>query len=177
MRSVSGQTPLSRWLRREMPRRGYPLEGHRAGGITRLATETGISQATMSRMINGLGEPSVDSLRKIGQVFGYTLREMMVFAGLAESEEMGESVVRASRVALEESDDRLHFEVTVDPEVSMEQAIASLGELTSNERILVANLRAMEYDAAAVAGAVLLLRGHAERRGGQQDTEGTRKQA
>src|SRR5437879_7687229 len=82
--TVSGQTSLSRWLRQEMPRRGYPLEGHRAGGITRLAADTGISQATMSRMLNSQGEPSVDSLRKIGSLWGYTLQEMMVFAGLAE---------------------------------------------------------------------------------------------
>ena len=66
-----------------MPRRGYPLEGHRAGGITRLATDTGISQVTMSRMVNGQGDPSVDSLRKIGKLWGYTLQQMMVFAGLA----------------------------------------------------------------------------------------------
>jgi hypothetical protein len=89
-----------------------------------------------------------------------------------------EPATRASPVALKESDDtRLRIEVSVDPEVNMEQAVASLGELTSNERILVANLQAMEYPPAAVAGAVLLLRGHAARRGGQQDTEGTRKQA
>lgn len=79
-----------------MPRRGYPLDGRRAGGITRLAADTGISQATMSRMVNGQGEPSVESLRKIGQVFGYSLSEMMVHAGLVEPGQVQEPAVKAA---------------------------------------------------------------------------------
>lgn len=85
---MSSETALSQWLRAEMPRRGYPLGGPRAGGITRLAEDAGIPQASMSRLVNSGGEPSIDNLRKIGQVLGYTLAEMMVFAGIADPDEM-----------------------------------------------------------------------------------------
>lgn len=85
---MSTGTALSRWLRAEMPRRGYPIEGPRAGGISRLAQDAGISQANMSRLVNGAGEPNIDTLRKIGEVFKVPLGEMMVHAGLAERGEI-----------------------------------------------------------------------------------------
>lgn len=85
---MSTGTALSRWLRSEMPRRGYPTEGPRAGGISRLAQKAGISQANMSRLVNGAGEPSIDTLRKIGEVFGVSLGEMMIHAGLAKPGEI-----------------------------------------------------------------------------------------
>jgi transcriptional regulator with XRE-family HTH domain len=78
------ETPLASWLRTEMPRRGYPIEGTRAGGIARLADEADISRASMSRIVNGLAEPSIDNLRKIGKVLGYSFGEMLVHAGIAE---------------------------------------------------------------------------------------------
>ena len=177
--TVSGQTSLSRWLHREMPRHGYPLEGHRAGGITRLAADTGISQATMSRMVNGLSEPSVDSLRKIGNLWGYTLQEMMVFAGLAESDSRQpaahvsqvqvETPEPTPGVRVERYDERhLRADVIVDTDLTMDEAIDSLGDLSPNERATVAMLRGMEYEPAEVAGAILLLRGLDVRRAKQQ---------
>lgn len=78
------ETPLASWLRTEMPRRGYPIEGTRAGGIARLADEAEISRASMSRIVNGLAEPSIDNLRKIGKVLGYSFGEMLIHAGIAE---------------------------------------------------------------------------------------------
>jgi transcriptional regulator with XRE-family HTH domain len=177
--TVSGQTSLSRWLHREMPRRGYPLEGHRAGGITRLAADTGISQATMSRMVSGLTEPSVDSLRKIGAVWDYTLQEMMVFAGLSEADgshpvaHVSQVQVEAPEptpgVRVERYDERhLRADVIVDIDVTMDEAIKSLGDLSDNERATVAMLRGMEYEPAEVAGAILLLRGLDAKRASQR---------
>jgi transcriptional regulator with XRE-family HTH domain len=78
------ETPLASWLRTEMPRRGYPIDGPRAGGIARLADEAEISRASMSRIVNGLAEPSIDNLRKIGTVLGYSFGEMLIHAGIAE---------------------------------------------------------------------------------------------
>ncbi len=75
-----------------MERRGYPVGGPRSGGISRLATDTGISQATVSRLVNGQGEPSVDSLRKIGNLWGYSLGQMLVFAGVADPADVGMAV-------------------------------------------------------------------------------------
>lgn len=81
---MSTETVFSKWLREEMPRRGYPVGGPRAGGISRLAVDAGISQANMSRIANGQQQPSLDALRKIGKVFGYEIIRMMTFAGLAD---------------------------------------------------------------------------------------------
>jgi transcriptional regulator with XRE-family HTH domain len=159
-----------------MPRRGYPLEGHRAGGITRLAADTGISQATMSRMVNGQGEPSIDSLRKIGDLWGYTLQEMMVFAGFAEASdrppvahigqvEFATPEPRTQGVRIERYDERhLHADVVIDTDVTMDEAITSLGALSDNERATVYMLRGMEYAPAEVAGVVMMLRELAARR-------------
>ena len=82
------ETPLASWLRKEMPRRGFPIEGPRAGGIARLADEAEISRASMSRIAAGLAGASIDNLRKIGQVLGYTLGEMLIHAGIAEPEDL-----------------------------------------------------------------------------------------
>lgn len=81
-------TPLALWLRAEMPKRGYPLEGPRAGGITRLADAAGISRGSMSRIVSGQNDASIDALRKIGQVLGYSLGDMMIHAGLATPEDV-----------------------------------------------------------------------------------------
>lgn len=71
---MSTDSPLSQWLHEQMPRRGYPLGGPRAGGISRLAADAGIPQATMSRLVHGQAvEVSTDNLRKLGKVFGKTL--------------------------------------------------------------------------------------------------------
>lgn len=148
-----------------MPRRGYPLEGPRAGGMTRLAADAGISQATMSRLLSGRGEPSYDSLRKIGALWGYTLHQMMVFAGITEPDEQG---ARADQPASEPASTGVRveqrngghvtYEVTVESELTMDEAIASLGVLADYEELLVHNLRLMKFEPAQVAGAVLLLR-------------------
>jgi transcriptional regulator with XRE-family HTH domain len=81
---MSSETAISRWLQKEMPRRGYPVGGPRAGGISRLAEDAGIPQGSMSRIVNGRAEPGIDSLRKIGKVFGVPLNEMLIHAEMAD---------------------------------------------------------------------------------------------
>jgi len=171
--TVSGQTSLSRWLRQEMPRRGYPLEGHRAGGITRLATDTGISQATMSRMVNGQGEPSIDSLRKIGNLWGFGLQEMMIFAGLAEPSVPISHVSQVTLTApappgvqITELDaNHLQVGFTIDTDTTMDDVYERLGDLSPNERAMVANMEAIGgITPAEIGGAVLLLRHFKARR-------------
>jgi transcriptional regulator with XRE-family HTH domain len=169
-----------------MPRRGYPLEGHRAGGITRLAADTGISQATMSRMVNGLGEPSVDSLRKIGNLWSYTLQEMMVFAGFAEAGDhppvthLGQVQIKTPEpipgVRVEQVDEtHVQVSLTIDTGVSMEDAIkrveANGGPLTDNEQATVTTLRNMGHAPVEVAGLILMLRGLVKRRAEQSGPE------
>lgn len=82
------ETTFSRWLRVEMGARGYPVGEPRSGGISRLAEDAGVPQASLSRILNGHAEPSLDNLRKIGRVFGLSLPEMMINAGFMEIEEL-----------------------------------------------------------------------------------------
>lgn len=85
---MTSETAISRWLQKEMPHRGYPIGGPRSGGISRLAEDAGIPQASMSRIVNGRAEPSVDNLRKLGRVFGLSLNEMLVNAERARPDEL-----------------------------------------------------------------------------------------
>jgi transcriptional regulator with XRE-family HTH domain len=82
---------LSQWLRQEMPRRGYPLEGPRAGGLSRLADDAGISRSSLSRIVSGEAEPSMETLRALGRVFQLSLGAMMVHAGFAEPDDIGQA--------------------------------------------------------------------------------------
>jgi transcriptional regulator with XRE-family HTH domain len=87
LRAVPPPTALSTWLKTEMPRKGYPLAGPRAGGISRLADDAGISRAALSRIMSGQADPSIETLRALGDTLGYALIEMLEFAGLIEPEE------------------------------------------------------------------------------------------
>jgi transcriptional regulator with XRE-family HTH domain len=86
--AVTDQPAFTRWLRAEMARKGYPVGSPRAGGIARLAADTGIGQASISRLVNGQAVPSIDILRKLGDIFGRNLAEMMVAAGQADPQDL-----------------------------------------------------------------------------------------
>ncbi|MDP4500997.1 helix-turn-helix domain-containing protein [Nonomuraea turcica] len=72
------------WLREQMDRRGYSGRG----GSTRLARDAGINLSIVSRALNDEVVPALDALRGIGKALGYTLGEMMVFAGVATPDEL-----------------------------------------------------------------------------------------
>jgi transcriptional regulator with XRE-family HTH domain len=181
----------------------WPVDRFRAT-LDRILDETGLSQAGLSALVpmdqsqlsrwkSGSSRPKFESLTVLGEALrakypslGIGPNDLLESAGYAPPE----SVTRVGQVALhtpeaagpgvrvaQPDDSHVTYEVTVDTEVSMEEAVASLGELSKSESVLVWNLQAMEYPPAAVAGAVLLLRGHAARRQGQQDGGGTRKPA
>lgn len=107
------------WLRREMERRGYETEGPRAGGRTRLANETGISLSVVSRILIDNRIPEIKALRAIGAVFGYSLGEMLVHAGLAGTDELSTTVIVGPVTS---SSDEAPQTVAVPPEVDLEGA-------------------------------------------------------
>lgn len=143
-------TAFARWLRRQMPKRGYPIDGPRAGGATRLAEDANIGQATMSRLLNGRQEPTVETLRKIGDLWGYSLPQMMIFAGLTTVEEIAKVQAR-SAPPIQVTGDTAPPESTVDPYrdpgdlppyvdlTSLEpweaQVLSALTELSPEERV------------------------------------------
>lgn len=80
--------PFGVWLRREMQQRGYELEGPRAGGRTRLARETGLSLSIISRILNENRVPEVKALRTIGAALGISITEMLVHAGVLNTDDL-----------------------------------------------------------------------------------------
>lgn len=84
--------PFGVWLRREMQRRGYDLEGPRAGGRTRLAKETGLSLSIISRILNDNRVPEIKALRSIGATLGYPLSEMLIHAGIITTDDLPEDI-------------------------------------------------------------------------------------
>lgn len=74
---MTDETPISRFLRERLPSRGYPLDGPRAGGITRFADDAKINRASASRIIGGNGGASEETLRKIAQFFDLSFPELM----------------------------------------------------------------------------------------------------
>ena len=82
-------TAFSRWLRFELSRRGYKL-GPRQGGMMQFATDAGLSPATASRTVGGQQEPTIDTLRKIAQLWDLRLGQLMVIAELVTPEELGD---------------------------------------------------------------------------------------
>jgi transcriptional regulator with XRE-family HTH domain len=174
------------WLRDTMIHKGYEVDGPRAGGRTRLANESGVSLSIISRILNEGRVPEVPALRAIGNALGYTLGEMMVNAGIADEAEIRPPTARIADLRLtvpqapnggtgvhvEQTDgSHIHAGVTIETDVTMDEAVASLGDLSTEEAAIVATLRAMRYEPAEVAGAVLLIRGISAQRTEQRSTQ------
>lgn len=135
--------PFGVWLRRQMEQRGYDTEGPRAGGRTRLAAETGISLSVISRILNDNRVPELKALRAIGTVFGYSLGEMLVHAGVAEPDEFGARVILpAAQPAAPASVIDVPSEVDLDALPERERHLWLTPQLTAHERrMLVLFLR------------------------------------
>lgn len=69
------------WLRVQLERRGYDLRP-RGGGQTRFATDSGIAQSSISRMLRGQGAPETRVLETIAETLDLPLAEVLVAAGI-----------------------------------------------------------------------------------------------
>lgn len=69
------------WFAAGMRRVGYHLDGPRAGGLTRLATESGVSLAVISKIVGGHRIPDVRTMVKIAPLLHTTVREMLLRTG------------------------------------------------------------------------------------------------
>lgn len=69
------------WLRDQLERRGYDLRP-RGGGQTRFATDSGIGQASISRMLRGQGVPETRVLETLADTLDLPLAEVLVAAGI-----------------------------------------------------------------------------------------------
>lgn len=72
---------FSQWLRDQMRRNGYEIDGGRAGGQKKLAEDSGVSKTVISHMMNGERIPDVQTMVKIAPCLGTTVREMLLRSG------------------------------------------------------------------------------------------------
>jgi transcriptional regulator with XRE-family HTH domain len=129
--------PLSQWLRAELPRRHYLLEGPRANGLTAFAADSGIPLSTLNRIIRGtVANPRIEILLKIGKTLGYTLPQMIVNAGLATPEEAGISE-EVGKIPSLPADVGVYDELDLDPsslDLVERQVLEAVTDLTRRER-------------------------------------------
>src|SRR5690348_2256972 len=70
---------FGRWLHDRMTERHYNLSSSRGGGQKKLADETGLSQATISRLLSGRAlNPDPDSLRRIADQLALPFGDVLV---------------------------------------------------------------------------------------------------
>ncbi|MFC4062785.1 helix-turn-helix domain-containing protein [Planomonospora corallina] len=82
-----GKTPgqLGSWLAEELRKRGYNLQ---RGGQSRFARESGLNVSSINRVLNEGRSLEIEGLRRIAEALGYSLGEVMIFAGVADPDEL-----------------------------------------------------------------------------------------
>ncbi|MEU1674064.1 helix-turn-helix domain-containing protein [Streptomyces roseifaciens] len=75
---------FANWLKEQLIRRGYPDRG----GQKKFATDSGISQSTVSRLLRADGEPALDTLHALSEALGVSLGELMKRAGVLTDEDL-----------------------------------------------------------------------------------------
>lgn len=79
----TGPAALAHWLTRRLADRGYDLSGPRSGGITKAAEDSGISPASMSRLVRGTRTVAdIDVYRRLGRWLNHPSGDLLVKAGL-----------------------------------------------------------------------------------------------
>lgn len=100
------------WIREQLTARGYDL-GLRGGGQRRFADKSGISAATVSRMLRGQGATDTRVLGMLAEALGVPLGEVLVRAGVLSPSELG-AVQRPAqgtrRITPEQAADELGIE-------------------------------------------------------------------
>ncbi|MFE7316439.1 helix-turn-helix domain-containing protein [Streptomyces sp. NPDC057555] len=82
----SDHTPatFARWLRDQLLNRGYPERG----GQQKFAKDSGISPATVSRLLRADGLPDLRTLQSLSEALGRPLGEILVRAGAASEDDL-----------------------------------------------------------------------------------------
>lgn len=76
------------WLRDQLTRRGYDVTSPRGGGQTRFAERSGISRATVSRLLRGEGTTDIQTLTLLAEALSRPLSDVLVRAGVLDEREL-----------------------------------------------------------------------------------------
>ncbi|WP_329423018.1 helix-turn-helix domain-containing protein [Streptomyces sp. NBC_01268] len=82
----SNRAPFSVWYRDRLKRAGYDLD--RRGEQARVVRDSGIHQATVTRLLKGDNVPDIPVLRQISEHLSRPLPEVLVAAGLLTNDDI-----------------------------------------------------------------------------------------
>jgi transcriptional regulator with XRE-family HTH domain len=74
------------WFRQVVSQRGYDIDSPRGGGSTRLAFDTGLAPASVSRILAG-SVPSYESSAILARTLGIPLRTLLIRTGKATEDD------------------------------------------------------------------------------------------
>ncbi|MFB7029626.1 MULTISPECIES: helix-turn-helix domain-containing protein [unclassified Streptomyces] len=122
------------WLRDQLTTRGYDVTGLRSGGRTRFAADSGISPASVSRLLRAQPVTDLGILGTLAGFLGVPLAEILVRIGLITEGELYE-------VQHPDPDDSRR--------ITPEEAANDLGITDPHKRALFLNMtRTLQQDAA-----------------------------
>lgn len=102
----NGPKQFAAWLREQLIQRGYDLSS-RGGGQKSFAERSGVSRATISRMLAGEGDTDIRVLEKLAPALGISLPAVLVAAGVLTAEEVSGVQAPAARMTPDEAADAL----------------------------------------------------------------------
>ncbi|MFF9197292.1 helix-turn-helix domain-containing protein [Streptomyces sp. NPDC014779] len=76
------------WVKQQITARGYDVSGLRSGGRTRFAEDSGISPASVGRLINSGDVKDIKVLSLLAEALRVPLGEVLVRAGILAEEEL-----------------------------------------------------------------------------------------
>lgn len=95
------------WLTDQLTRRGYDVAGLRTGGRGRFARDSGISPATVSRLLQGGEVNDIGVLARVADALDRPLGEILTRAGILEESDLQQPPPGARRITPEEAADEL----------------------------------------------------------------------
>jgi transcriptional regulator with XRE-family HTH domain len=76
------------WLRKQAEAAGYRLDSPRAGGLSQLAADSGLSLSVVSRALSGERMPDLRTLRALSRPLRTNLRELLLRSGQADEADL-----------------------------------------------------------------------------------------
>lgn len=76
------------WLHDQLTARGYNLSSARSGGQKQFVEDSGITRATVSRLLKGDGPVDIVTLERVADTLGVRLGVVLVAAGVLAPDEL-----------------------------------------------------------------------------------------
>lgn len=76
------------WVEDLMRDRGYVIDGPRGGGKSRLADDSGVHRAAVTRLLQRQSMPDLETMRRLAVVLGVPLRDMLIRSGRLSEDDL-----------------------------------------------------------------------------------------